>query len=46
MGTRVLVAVAAIVVGPIADDVDLRSIAAFVVLTLLCAVAWWLWRAR
>ena len=46
MGPPVLVAVAAIVLGPIADDVDLDSIGVFVVLGLLCAVGWWLWRAR
>jgi hypothetical protein len=46
MGPPVLVAVAPIVLGPIADDVDLDSIVAFVALGLLCAVGWWLWRAR
>lgn len=46
MGPPVLIAVATVVLGPLAGDIDLDSIAVFIVLGLLCAVGWWLWRAR
>jgi hypothetical protein len=44
MGPLVLVAV--VVLGPVGGDADPASIAAFIVLVLLCAVGWWLWRSR